>query len=108
MELSGRLIVTCLAACALLSATAVSANQHPKAGDGTHDYQLRRLMQPTPAQLTAEQKGGIHIYDSLEINQVNAALDTHFDRIQHMMFTRINHLPPTGAGPAMVEDDGCD
>ncbi len=108
MELPGRLVVTCLAACGLLSATAVSANQHSNAAEETHDYQLRRLMQPSPAELTTEQKGGIYIYDSLEINQVNAALDNHFDRIQHMMFTRINHLPPTGAGPAMIEDDGCD
>jgi hypothetical protein len=35
-------------------------------------------------------------------------MDEHFDRIENMMFTRIHHLPPSGAGPAVVEDDGCD
>lgn len=72
------------------------------------DHQLRRLMHPTPAELTSEEKGGVYIYDSLEINQIHAALDKNFERMQHMMFTRINHPPPSGAGPVVVEDDGCD
>jgi hypothetical protein len=72
------------------------------------DHQLRRLMHPTPAELASEEKGGVFIYDSLEINQIHAALDENFERMQHMMFTRINHLSPSGAGPAVVEDDGCD
>jgi hypothetical protein len=72
------------------------------------DYQLRRLMLPTPSELASEKgKGRVYIYDSLESTQVDAALDTHFDRIQNMMFIRIQHLPPTGSGPAEVEDDGC-
>lgn len=74
----------------------------------TTDWQLQRLMQPTPAQLGAEERGRITIYDSLTMNQVDAAMDTHFDRIDNMMFIRIHHLPPTGAGTAEVEDDGCD
>ena len=49
----------------------------------------------------------MYIYDSLESTQIDAALDTHFDRIQNMMFIRIQRLPPTGSGPAEVEDDGC-
>ena len=72
------------------------------------DYQQRRLLAPTPAQRATESRGGVYIYDSLEAGDVNTALDQHFDRMQNMMFIRIHHLPPTGAGPADVEDDGCD
>ena len=72
------------------------------------DYQLRRLVAPTPAERIAENRGAIYIYDSLEAVEVNAALDEHFDRIQNMMFIRILHRPPTGGGLAEVEDDGCD
>jgi hypothetical protein len=71
------------------------------------DYQLRRLVDPTPAQRAAEQRGAIFIYDSLAFGQVSDALDQHFDRMQNMMFIRIHHLPPTGAGPARVDDDDC-
>ena len=71
------------------------------------DYQLQRLLAPTPAQRTTETQGGIYIYDSLEAGDVDAALDQHFDRMQNMMFIRIHDLPPTGAGPAKVEDDDC-
>lgn len=71
------------------------------------DYQVRRLVAPTPTERIAENRGAIYIYDSLEAAEVNAALDEHFDRIQNMMFIRTRH-PPTGGGLADVEDDGCD
>jgi len=72
------------------------------------DYQIQRLLTPSATELAVEDRGSVYIYDSLEIKQVNAALDQHFDRIENMMFIRIHHLPPTGAGPAEVEDDDCD
>jgi hypothetical protein len=73
------------------------------------DWQVERLMRPTPHQLAAESQGSVVIYDGLEAGQVSAAMDQHFDRIESMMFTRIHHLPPTGAGGSVViEDDGCD
>ena len=72
------------------------------------DYQERLLLHPTTKQLATEQAGRVHICDSLEIGLINTALDQQFDRIDHMMFSRIHHLPPSGAGPATVENDGCD
>ena len=73
------------------------------------DWQLDRLMSPSIAQRAAESRGAIVIYDGLEHGQVGEAMDEHFDRIQNMMFIRIRHLPPTGAGGAgSVEQDGCD
>ena len=93
---------------ALLCGMVASADQHDEQAESKDSYDLRRLMQPSAAELASEKRGHIHIYDALEINQVNAALDENFDRIQNMMFTRIHHLPPTGSGPADVEDDGCE
>ena len=93
---------------AMLWCTAANAYQH-KSFDFPEDrYDLRRLMQPSAAELASEEKGRVHIYDSLQINEVNRALDENFDRIQNMMFTRIYHLPPSGSGPVVIEDDECD
>ena len=71
------------------------------------DYQLRRLVAPTPDERIAENRGSIYIYDSLEAADVDSALDQQFHRIQNMMFVRTRHRP-TGGGPAEAEDDGCD
>ena len=100
-----------IASLAVFWCNAVHADGHEGLSMSEPEYDLRRLMQPTTAEMATEQSGRVHIYDSLDINEVNAALDAHFDRIQNMMFTRIHHLPPPGAGPeeeADVEDDGCD
>jgi hypothetical protein len=96
------------AATAILWCAAAHADQHANLDSLEDRYDLRRLMQPSAAELASEDRGHVHIYDSLEINEVNAALDQNFERIENMMFVRINHLPPTGAGIAEVEDDGCD
>lgn len=73
------------------------------------DWQVDRLISPTPAQLAAEAEGRVVIYDGLDANLIGYAMDTRFERIQNMMFIRIHHLPPPGAGgEAVVEDDGCD
>ena len=98
----------CRRVSALVVAISACAMAHADMTVSTADPQLRRLMDPTPAELVSEEQGRVYIYDSLEINQVEAALDKNFERMQHMMFIRINHLPPSGAGPAVVEDDGCE
>ena len=97
-----------LALTALIWCIAAGATNHEYATSIEEHYDLRRLMKPSPAERASEERGRVHIYDSLEINEINAALDENFDRIQNMMFIRINHLPATGSGPAEVEDDGCD
>jgi hypothetical protein len=86
----------------------IYADQHTTTAAPASDYQTRRLMSPTAAELASEKKGGIYIYDALDIRQVNAALDTNFERIQHMMFTRIHHPSSDAGGPSEVEDDGCE
>ena len=107
MDLMNR-VSSLVTSSALLWCVGVYADQHESHVIPEDRYDLRRLMQPSAAELAAEERGHIHIYDSLEYNEVEAALDQNFERIQNIMFTRIRHLPPTGAGPAEVEDDGCD
>ena len=86
----------------------VYANHHVALASGAQDWQVKRLMMPSEAQLAAETKGQVYIYDSLDINKVNDAMDQHFDRIQHMMFTRTHHPPKSKGGQAEVEEDGCE
>ena len=93
---------------ASLWCVSVDADHHTTVAPPASDHQTRRLMSPTAAELASEKQGRVHIYDSLKIEQINAALDANFDRIQHMMFTRTHHPPASGKGPAEVEDDGCD
>jgi hypothetical protein len=71
-------------------------------------WQERRLMEPKPQELENEERGKVFIYDGLEATTVDRAMDQHFDRIDSMMFTRVQHPPPSGNGPAYVVDDGCD
>lgn len=100
-------IGTISAISAFLSSTLAAADDHITAVAPSQDFQLRRLMQPSPAERTAEQKGKIYIYDSLEYADVEQALDDNFDRIENMMFIRIHHPPDTADGEVEVEDDDC-
>lgn len=68
------------------------------------DWQMMQLMDPTRTMLLAEANGRINIYDGMPAEVVNRALDTQFDRIDSMMFTRIRHSTEKGE---VVEDDGC-
>ncbi len=89
---------------------------HAALGDpGTDDWQLRRLQQPTPAELRAERAGQIMIYDGLTDRQVARVMDNHFNRIQNMMFTGVVITEKDGSpkedpvsGDILTENDGCD
>ena len=76
------------------------------AADNYSDYQLRRLFAPTVSESAAENKGKVHIYDGLTSAQVDYALNSHFKRIDNMMFTRI--VQQDEQGEEYIEDDGCD
>ena len=68
-------------------------------------FQMNALFSPSQAQLRAEARGHIMIYDSLDEQVVERALDEQYERIENMMFTRIRHAEPDG--DVSVEDDGC-
>lgn len=82
--------------------------------DSTNKWQVNHLFQPTINQRKKEQQDGqIMIYDGLRDTTVAKALDSNFDRIQNMMFTRVVVTKLSGQpevddfGNAVVEDDGC-
>jgi len=82
----------------------------PALAAGTYDsYQRNALFNPSQSQLQAEARGRVMIYDGLDNREVEQALDTQFERIEHMMFTRIPRAKPDDDDDeqVIVEDDGC-
>jgi hypothetical protein len=78
------------------------------------EIELRRLMEPTPAELRAEAAGRIYIYEGLRDTDVAQAMQEQFGRVENMMFIRTKKTTETGevvkdqnTGQAIVEDDGC-
>jgi hypothetical protein len=78
------------------------------------DIELRRLFEPTPAELRAEQAGRVYIYEGLQEADIARALSEQFTRVNSMMFIRVRPTPvaPTpgqGGEPttAYYRDDGC-
>ena len=69
--------------------------------------QERRLMEPSGKELTDESRGKVFIYDGLEADKVDRAMDEHFERIDSMMFTRTQYPAPSGNG-TVTADDGCE
>jgi hypothetical protein len=78
------------------------------------EIELRRLLEPTESEIAQEQKGRIYIYEGLRDIDVEHAMESEFDRIEHMMFIRVRKTDAEGkvardpeTGEAEVEDDGC-
>jgi hypothetical protein len=59
----------------------------------SEEYQIRRLLEPSPAELAREVKG--------------SALDREFDRMEFMMFIRIKDRKPDGEVVSYHDDDDC-
>ncbi len=68
-------------------------------------FQHNALFNPSNSLLKAEARGRIMIYDGLEHEVVEQALDEQFERIDHMMFVGIRHTQPDGE--VNTDDDGC-
>jgi hypothetical protein len=88
-------------------------NVSPRAED-LRDIELRRLLQPTEAELRQEAEGRIYIYDGLRDIDVEGAMDEQYQRIENMMFIRQKKTDQQGeplkdptTGEVEVEDDGC-
>ena len=78
------------------------------------DIELRRLFEPTPAELKAERAGRIFIYEGLRDRDVERAMEEEFDRIDSIMFIRLQVTDEEGeplkdpeTGAAVYQDDGC-
>lgn len=78
----------------------------PGMSAGAEDsFQQNALFNPSRAQLKAEADGRVMIYDGLENEVVERAMDEQFERIEHMMFIHIRRTQPDGE--ASVKDDDC-
>ena len=77
------------------------------------NWQLRRLMQPTDAELLREARGEVVIYDGLTDKQIESAMSLHPQRIRSMMFVGTIITDEDGApqmddyGMFIQLDDGC-
>jgi hypothetical protein len=104
-------LLLCTATLGLWTASNASAEDTE---DGVAAIELRRLLQPTPGELAQERKGRIYIYDGVRDVDIETAMDSEFDRIEHMMFIRVRKTDGNGeairdpnTGKFQVEDDGC-
>ncbi len=78
------------------------------------DIELRRLLEPTAAEVRAEHAGRVYIYDGLQETDIARAMQEQFERLDSMMFIRVQpaSAPPQqnqGGEPAPVyyQNDGC-
>lgn len=78
------------------------ASSHASTQDS---YQERILFSPDFDTLQAESRGRIMIYDGLNNEIVERALDHQFDRIENMMFVRTVYIQENGEEEV---DDDCD
>lgn len=86
----------------------------PDPDKALHDWQVQRLMEPSPRDLEKERKGSVYIYDGLTEREVDTALDAQFPRIQNMMFvgtvktdTHGEPLQDAESGEPVRESGGC-
>jgi hypothetical protein len=78
-------------------------------------WQVKRLFEPTPAQLQRETRGQVFIYHGLPDTVVDRAMTQEYDRLQSMMFTGVIITDDQGSpindpetGTFLTVDDGCD
>ncbi len=87
----------------LLASTLVLSSFTATADD---KFQMNALFAPHDAMLAAEEKGRIMIYDGLESETIDRAMDEQFKRIANMMFVRIRYKQDNDE--YIIEEDGCD
>ena len=89
---------------AVVTASLISASVLAAQVDVSAQWQEGRLLEPSAAQRTTEQSGKVIIYDRMDEALVDKALDSQFERIENMMFIRIQRPQPVGEA---MEDDDC-
>lgn len=78
-------------------------------------WKMKQIHQPSSDQLRREQQGHVFIYAGLKDKQVDQVMNTQFERLDRMMFTRVIVTDEQGepaidreTGEVEVLDDGCD
>ena len=70
-----------------------------------HQWELRRLNEPTERERAHERAGNVYIYDGLTDREVDQALNAHFDRIDYMMFIGTRKTVPADAANSAVQNN---
>jgi len=92
-----------LAATALMCAVPACAAV-ASADANLEQWLLRRLNEPTELERAHEREGNVYIYDGLTDHDVDHALNTQFNRIEHMMFLGTRKTGSTGSANGTVQD----
>lgn len=78
-------------------------------------WKMKQIHQPSADQLRREQQGHVFIYAGLKDRQVDQIVNTRFERLDRMMFTRVIVTDERGepainreTGEVEVLDGGCD
>ncbi|MCG6898032.1 MAG: hypothetical protein LJE61_09185 [Thiocapsa sp.] len=92
----------------------VCTTSAPLIAADVRDIEIRRLFEPTPAELRQEGAGRIYIYEGLTEADIARAMDSEFERVESMMFIRIPVTDGQGevvkdpdTGQTQYYDDGC-
>ena len=96
-------------AAALAAAAALWAGAQPAQAMTDAEYrawQVERALHPSPAQLERERAGKVYIYDGLTEADIERILEEAFDRVDAMMFVRVQVEDPD-TGELVALDDGC-
>ena len=88
----------------IVAVVALAAGLGQAAAADEGGYYRNALLNPSEAVLLAENRGRVTIFDGLEEDIVDRALDEKFERIGHMMFIRTRHVQQDGA---VESDDDC-
>lgn len=75
-------------------------------GLANSNFQQKMLLSPSTGALKAELQGRVMIYDGLQSNVVDMAMDQQFERIENMMFVRTSSVDENG--DITVDEDDCD
>ena len=71
-----------------------------------NEFQSQLLFKPSASQLLAEERGRVMIYDRIDEKTIDSVMTNQFDRIDSMMFVRIQFT--NESGETEVFEDGCD
>ena len=75
----------------------LGASQTLVADDSLDQFYRTVLLNPSKAIQVAEARGRVIIYDGLDNEVVDRAMDSQFDRIENMMFVGIRRTQPDGS-----------
>ena len=97
-----------------MSVTATTYSPIVSAGEFLQQWFQNRLFTPTEQQRVLENRGSVVIYEGINDREVNRAMETQFERIEHMMFVGTIITNEKGepkrdmeTGEIMREDDDC-